>query len=334
MTDPSLIAPRLSRARQALQQAGQEHVLSGFNQLSAPLQDHLLAQIERVDWPEVSRLIESHVKTDQHFEIPEKIDPVSFYPCVPPPDLVAKYKNAKSTGETLIQQGKVAVCTVAGGQGTRLDWSGPKGTYPATPIRKLPLFACIAEYLRKIQQKYGTACRWYIMTSPINDTATQSYFQEHGYFGLEPDRVLFFQQAMMPAICRQSHRVLLESPTSMALSPNGHGGCLKALHTNGMLDDMKQHGVEQISYTQIDNPLVKVVDPAFLGLHALEDCQMSSKMVPKDFPEEKLGNFCFVDGRVTIIEYSDLPPELVQQRLPDGQLRFSAGSIAIHSTLR
>lgn len=330
MTDPSPTAPRLAKACQALQQADQEHVLGGFHQLSAPLQDHLLTQIERVDWPEVTRLIESHVKTDQHFETPNKIDPVPIYPNDPPPDLAAKYAQARSIGESLIQQGKVALCTVAGGQGTRLGWPGPKGTYPATPIRKLPLFACIAEYLRKIQRKYGVACRWYIMTNPINHTATQSYFQEHGYFGLEPDRVLFFQQAMMPAICRQSYKVLLESSSSMALSPNGHGGCLKALYTNGMIEDMKQHGVEQISYTQIDNPLVKAVDPIFLGLHLLEDCQMSSKMVPKTFPEEKLGNFCLVDGHVTVIEYSDLPPELAQQRLPDNQLRFSAGSIAIH----
>jgi len=331
MTQPPLTPDRLSAARQSVQRAGQEHLFIGFNQLDAQSQFNLITQMEEVDWQEVARLIQSHVKTDQHFDIPENIAPVPYYPESPPPPLTKKYSEAKSTGQTLISQGKVAAFTVAGGLGTRLGWPGPKGTYPATAIRKLPMFASMAEYLRKIQQKYGTPCRWYIMTSTLNDEATRTFFHKHGYFGLEPDSVTFFPQAMMPAIDPKTCRVLLESPSSLALSPNGHGGSLKALYTSGALEDMKQHGIEQISYTQIDNPMVKVIDPIFLGLHTLDQCQMSSKMVPKTSPEERLGNFCLVDGHVAVIEYSDLPSELAHQKMANDQLRFNAGSIAIHA---
>ena len=330
MTTPSL-TDRVSAASQTLNPIGQGHVLHFVDKLNDSELDHLLAQIEAIDWQEVARLIESHVKAKPKFQLPDHIEPASSYPHTPTTDLKKKYQEARSLGQEMIRQGKVAAFTVAGGQGTRLGWPGPKGTYPATPIQKLPLFACLAQYLRKVEQKYGHACRWYIMTSPANDTATRDYFNEHGFFGLEPGNVMFFPQAMMPAIDINTAKVLLESPVSLSLSPNGHGGSLKALYTSGAIQDMKQHGVEQISYTQIDNPLVKVIDPLFLGLHATDGCQMSSKMLPKAYPEEKLGNFCMVNGRVTVIEYSDLPDELAQQRLDNGDLRFRAGSIAIHA---
>ncbi len=330
MTSLSL-TDQLSAARQILSRVGQDHVLTFFDDLPNDQKNQLLAQIQEIDWTEVARLIQTHVKNRPSVRLPEQLGPVPYYPSVPRTDLVDKYKRARALGEDLIRHGKAAAFTVAGGQGTRLGWSGPKGTYPATPIRKLPLFGCFAEYLRKIQKKFGTACRWYIMTSPANDAPTRAYFQEHGYFGLEPDHVLFFVQAMMPAIAIDTGKVLMESKASLALSPNGHGGALKALYTSGALDDMKRHGIEQISYTQIDNPLVKVIDPLFLGLHVQDQCEMSSKMVVKAYPEERLGVFCLVDGRVTVVEYSDLPNRLAQQRQPDGQLQLSAGSIAIHA---
>ncbi len=329
-TQQQAINERFFAAKNTLEQVGQSHALRFFDQLDADQQDTLLSQIEAVDWPQTARLIETHVNRQPEFKLPRQIEPVDFYPYTPTGALQSKYKQARELGQQLIREGKVAAFTVAGGQGTRLGWDGPKGTYPATPIRKLPLFACFAEYLRKVKQKYGTPCRWSIMTSTANDADTRAYFEAHGYFGLEPDHVTFFPQAMMPAIDLQTGQVLLESPGALALSPNGHGGSLKALHTSGAIQAMKQQGIEQISYTQVDNPLVKVIDPLFVGLHALDGCEMSSKMLPKASPTEKVGNFCLADGRVSVIEYSDLPDDLAQQRLPDGQLKFRAGSIAIH----
>jgi UDP-N-acetylglucosamine/UDP-N-acetylgalactosamine diphosphorylase len=305
-------------------------VLNFYDRLDDAGRLRLLDQIDSVDWPEILRLVHSHVRCTPRFDLPADVQPAPWYPFVPPPELADKYRRARALGQDLVRQGKVAAFTVAGGQGTRLGWDGPKGSFPATPIRRLPLFGCMAEYIRKTQQKFGALVPWYVMTSPINDAATRAFFAAHEYFGLNPANVMLFPQAMMPALDMQSGLVLLESPGSMALSPNGHGGSLKALFSSGALADMRRRGVEQVCYTQVDNPIVRVVDPLFLGLHALDGCQMSSKMLPKRAPLEKLGNFCLVEGKMTVIEYSDLPDPLAHERLPGGQLRFLAGSIAIH----
>ena len=325
------LSDRFQAARKTLDDIGQGHVLHFYDELDDDGKAKLVKQIEDVDWPEVSRLIESHVKAKPQWEMPDDVQPAPWYPNKPKKDNKEKYKKARKLGISLLTGDKVAAFTVAGGQGTRLGWSGPKGTYPATAIRKLPLFACMAEYIRKAEEKWDATIPWYIMTSPINDAPTRAFFEEHGYFGLKPANVMLFPQAMMPAIDMTTHKVLLEARDSIALSPNGHGGSLKALYTSGAIADMTQRGVEHISYTQVDNPIVKVVDPLFLGLHASDECEMSSKMLPKAYPKEKLGNFCLVDGRMTVIEYSNLPDEYAVQRDRDGELRFKAGSIAIHA---
>jgi UDP-N-acetylglucosamine/UDP-N-acetylgalactosamine diphosphorylase len=321
---------RAAAAREALEAVGQGHVLHFFDKLDGPQRDELLGQIESIDWPEVARLIESHVKKQPKFDLPKTLEPAPTYPHQPHADLRAKYDEARKLGEKLVREGKVAAFTVAGGQGSRLGWDAPKGTFPATPIRKAPLFQVFAEFLLKVRDKWGRMLPWYIMTSPVNDAATRAFFAEHDYFDLDEEDVTFFPQAMMPALDIKTGKVLLAAPGQLALSPNGHGGSLKALYTSGALTDMKSRGVEQISYFQVDNPLVRAIDPLFIGLHAIDHAQMSSKMLPKTGPKERLGNFCLADGKVSVIEYSDLPDELAHQRTNHGELHFRAGSIAIH----
>ena len=322
---------RHAAARDTLAACGQDHVLDHYDTLTDDQRASLLSEIEGIDWPEVARLIETHVKKKPAFEMPDNLEPAPWFPHEPTAAQSGRYAEARTHGETLIAEGKVAAFTVAGGQGTRLGWDGPKGTFPATPIRGLTLFACFAEYLKKAEEKYGAPVPWYVMTSPINDAATRAFFEEEDYFGLNRDDVMIFPQAMMPAIDMTTFKVLLKTPHELALSPNGHGGSLKALWTSGAIEDMYERGVEQISYTQVDNPIVRMVDPLFIGLHALENAQMSSKMLPKAFPKEKLGNFCLVGGKMTVIEYSNLPDELAEQRTDDGELKFRAGSIALHA---
>ena len=327
----STITERYEVARRTLADVNQVHVLHFYDRLDESQRERLLEQVAEVDWPEVARLVESHVRRKPEFKLPENLEPAPWYPYDPPRGQKDKYKKARKHGEKLVRDGRVAAFTVAGGQGTRLGWDGPKGTFPATAIRKDSLLQSMAEYIRKTQKKYKAVVPWYIMTSPINDGPTRAFFDEHGYFGLDPANVKMFPQGMMPAIDADTGKVLLESPDTIAMSPNGHGGSLKALYTSGAIEDMKDRGIEQISYTQVDNPIVRIIDPQFLGLHALDQCQMSSKMLPKAYPKEKLGNFCLVDGKMTVIEYSDLPDEYAEQRTDDGELRFKAGSIAIHA---
>jgi len=330
------ITQRYADAKQVLDAVGQSHVLSFYDELNDAQRDQLLTQVLGIDWPEVARLVESHALDAPPIHLPDDIQPAPCYPRQATPEspqLQGKYREARALGEKLIGEGMVAAFTVAGGQGTRLGWDAPKGTFPATPVTGRPLFGILADYIVKAQKKFGCVIPWYVMTSPVNHEPTVAYFKEHDYFGLDPKNVSHFSQAMMPAIGMQGDlrgKVLLADKDSLALSPNGHGGSLKALHTSGAIDDMTKRGVTQISYTQIDNPTVHVVDPLFIGLHALDGAQMSSKMLPKTGPKEKLGNFCLADGKMAVIEYSDLPDELAFQTTEDGSLRFRAGSIAIH----
>ena len=167
------------------------------------------------------------------------------------------------------------------------------------------------------------------MTSPLNHGQTVEIFETADYYGLGRDDVIIFQQGTLPNFGFDG-RILMTEKASLALSPDGHGGCIKAIHRSGALADMKRRGVEYLSYWQVDNPLVRLFDPLFIGLHATDHAEMSSKAVIKNAPKEKVGNFCLMNGKVNVIEYSDLPDELAEKRNPDGSLVFRLGSIAIH----
>lgn len=320
--------------RARLEAAGQGHLLAFWDELSEQERSELMSQIEELDLDAIPRLVDQYVKNPAKFELPADLEPAPYYPRddrspVRKWDLEAM----RGAGERLLREGKVACFTVAGGQGSRLGFDGPKGCYPAGAVSSKPLFAVFAEGIQATARRYGAALPWYIMTSPQNHEQTVKFFEEHHYFGLHPEDVMFFPQGTMPSLDRESGRILLAEKGRLATNPDGHGGSIRALSRSGALEDMAGRGIEHVSYFQVDNPLVRVADPVFLGLHAAaEDSsgEMSSKMVPKAYPEEKMGVFCSVDGRVRVIEYSDLPAELQEQRLEDGSLRFIAGSIAVH----
>ena len=310
---------------------GQAHVFRFWQHLTPEEQAEFAKQLESLDWELIDRLIQTIVRQPQKFELKGDVQPAPYYENKPA-DAGKKKKLAAAfgRGEELLRAGKIAAFVVAGGQGTRLGWDGPKGTFPATPVKNKSLFQCFAEYLLALGKRYGKEIPFYIMTSPQNDEATREFWRRHDFFGMEAGDVMFFPQEQMPAIGFDG-RVLLEAKNSLALSPNGHGGSLLALWKSGAIADMKRRGIAQISYFQVDNPLVRCIDPLFVGLHDLDGAQMSSKMLPKTFGKEKLGNFAVIDGKMHVIEYSDLPDELAEQRLANGELRFRSGSIALHA---
>ncbi len=324
--------------RVILASAGQSHLWHHAETLPKGLRDSFLAQLLNVDWASIPDLVSRYVKGNPKPPVPEMLEPAAYYPADPSsparPYDAARYRQI---GEQLLSEGRVAAFVVAGGQGTRLGFEGPKGCFPATPVLRKPLFQVFAEQVLATQRRYGRSLPWYIMTSPLNHEETVSFFRRHNSFGLSPTDVRFFQQGVMPTFEMGTGRILLAAPGVMATNPDGHGGSLRALSASGALEDMRSRGVEHISYFQVDNPLVKVFDPLFIGLHARapdSSGQMSSKMVLKTGPEEKVGVFCRArtprGDRVVVIEYSDLPADLARERAPDGSLRFAAGSIAVH----
>jgi len=241
--------------------------------------------------------------------------------------------RASAIGMEAVRGGQYAVVTLAGGQGTRLGFEGPKGAYPISPVKNKPLFQLFAEFLIGARRRYGSQTRWYIMTSPLNDAETRTFFADNQWFGLPKADVFFFVQGQMPALTRDG-RILLDQKHRVAMSPDGHGGALLALARSGALKDMADRGIEYISYFQVDNPLVRPLDPLFIGLHEIDGSEMSSKTIPKADDFERVGNFVIADGKLTVIEYSDLPPELAVARGPGGVRRFDAASIAIHTISR
>ncbi len=313
-----------------LKKYNQSHLIRWWNELNTAEQEHLAAQIEGIDFHALSALIASHVMKHPAPPMPDTFEPAPFFPLRPvDASMEAYYDKAAEHGEALLRAGRVACLTVAGGQGTRLGFDGPKGTYPIAPVTGKTLFNLFADAIARNQEKYGARIHWFIMTSQINNAATVKFFEDNGFFALDRDQVHFFIQGTMPAVGYDA-KVLMESKSSLALSPDGHGGTLWALRTSGALDKMAECGIDFVSYFQVDNPLVPVVDPKFIGLHALEKSQMSAISLSKTGPFEKLGNFCTSHGRTWIIEYSDLPAELAESRNPDGSLLFVAGSPAIH----
>ena len=319
------------QAKSQLSEHHQEHLLTFWAELTNDQKRRLLDQIRELDWPRICRWVDALIKHPP--EIPVKhadFEPAHSYGPQPRNEQERqKYAEAVRLGTELISTGKVAGLLVAGGQGTRLDFDGPKGNYPISPFKHKTLFQIFAETIAAVSQRYQTVCPWYVMTSPMNYAETVQIFESNRFYGLDPKNILIFQQGTLPNFDLEG-RILLKDKDEIACSPDGHGGCIKALHQSGALADMKERGIEYLSYWQVDNPLVRLFDPLFIGLHALEGAQMSSKAVIKSSPQEKVGNFCIVDGKLTVIEYSDLLRNLAERRNPDGSLTFRLGSIAIH----
>ncbi len=328
MTTP----PDYRRVRDRLEAFGQEQVLAFWERLDDVARVRLLAQCDELPLETLDRAFAAHRQSAHSGnESSSPIQPASVVSHNPKD--AAEYKHA---GEVMISAGRVACFTVAGGQGTRLGWEGPKGTYAATPITGKSLFQCFAESILASRRRWKGMVRWYIMTSPLNHLETERFFAAHSWFGLGADSVKLVMQGTLPSLSLEG-KILLSAPGTIALNPDGHGGAIRALAASGALEEMRTQGVDTLSYFQVDNPLVNAVDPIFLGLHlrhAESSAEASSKVVAKRDPSEKVGIFCRRGGRTMVLEYSDLPRELAEAHAPGGGLLHWAGSIAIHAFSR
>jgi len=309
--------------QERLRQFGQEHTLAGWERLSDAERRGLLGQLGGLDLEKLRTL---YANRDHAFAVPppERIQPV------PVIRADADVAEAGQCGEEALRRGEVAVLLVAGGQGSRLGFEHPKGMFPIGPVSNKSLFQIHAEKVLALRRRYGRPLPFLVMTSPATDAETRSFFSEHHKFGLPADEVALFCQGTMPALDRATGRLILEAPGRLFLGPNGHGGTLTALADSGLLERLRKQGIRHVFYFQVDNPLIKVADPVFLGHHLRTRAEVSAKIVPKESPTDKLGNLVLVDGRCTMIEYSDLPEALARQTDAQGRLRIWAGSPAIH----
>lgn len=324
----TIVTRQLEQVRHRLAGFKQEHVLAFYDHLTTSAQAALLEQCAALPLEMIAHEVESwrHDKSAAHNTHAE-IEPAHVVTAHSVDG--AKYR---AIGEQLIRAGRVACFTVAGGQGTRLGWNAPKGTFAATPILHKSLFEVFAESIRAARTRWECAIPWYVMTSPQNHAATLAYFRSHNWFGLGERTVRLFEQGTLPSLTPEG-KILLGARDAIALNPDGHGGAIRALSASGALEEMKRDGIDTLSYFQIDNPLAKAIDPLFLGLHTAHpesSGEVSSKVVAKRDSHEKVGVFCRRENRSLVMEYSDLPAHLAQAVDVNGSLVHFAGSIAIH----
>ena len=307
----------------------QGHVFKYWDELNSTEKEELLDQCRSIDFNWLEKRCNNVVNGIEEFRLPQEISPA---PIIALPKTAAdfeKLEEAKKIGTEAFKSGKFGVFLVAGGQGSRLGFNGPKGCYEIGPNSDKTLFQWHAEQIKAASQRYNTTIPWYIMTSTLNHDDTTEFFKENNYFGLGEENIICFKQRMVPSV-DNNYKLILTQKNKLAMNPDGHGGCLWALCNSGAVADMKKRGIEFLSYLQVDNPLVTIADPGFAGYHIMGQAEMSSKVLKKVSPDEKVGNICIGDGKPTVIEYSDMTDDNTNAVDSDGKLLFWAGSIAIH----
>ena len=313
--------------------AGQQHLLAFWDRLDETAQQTFAAQLEAVDWhvlQEMHRLAAGggHSR-DLSVDLSSAVTPACLR--LGDPTNRLSPADARHRGAEALKAGAVGAILVAGGQATRLGCSGPKGVSRVGPVSQATLFEILLGKLVAVRRRYGRDVPLAIMTSSATDAETREFLAQHAYCGLDPERVFVFRQHDLPAIDATTGRLLLDGPGHLAIAPDGHGGMLVALAEAGGLEWFGNQGVEHVVSFQVDNPLAMPLAAEFLGYHLLTNADFSTQVVRKQAPEERVGVVVACEGRHSVVEYSDLPTALAAERLPDGQLRFHAGSIAVHA---
>lgn len=321
-----------------LKKYDQEHILRFWNKLDDGKKKFLLDDIRDINIPEVVEMFRrtvENISADQQ-KLDDKMNPIpaELYGAVnrSSVELLTKYEQI---GLEQISQGRVGVLLMAGGQGTRLGVSYPKGMYDIGLPSHKSLYRIQGERIRRLinlaSKKYGN-CKglpWFIMTSEHTMEPTRKYFIENGFFGLDENKIVFFEQYMLPAFTFDG-KIIMESTYKISKSPDGNGGIYKALRDRNVLDKIKMLGVQYLHAHSVDNILVKVADPIFIGYCITKNAECGAKVVEKTYPSEPLGVVCEVDGKFQVVEYSEITEKTAEKQNPDGRLIFSAGNICNH----
>lgn len=313
----------ITEIRARFEAAGQGHVFTFWNQLSEAEREALLAQLELLDVEHITEIATRTLKGEASDE--QAACEIAGLPTKATDSVVdaapAKRQQWYDLGLELIAKNQVGVVLLAGGQGTRLGSADPKGCYDVGLPSHKSLFQLQAERIIKItqlaQRRFGgdgvPVIPWYIMTSGPTKQPTVEFFKSHGYFGLNPANIFFFEQGVLPCLTPEG-KIILESPAKVALAPDGNGGIYNALSRSGVLDDIRARGIEHIHTYCVDNSLVKVADPTFVGYAAEREVDIATKVVRKRDATESVGLIVSKNDRPAVIEYSEISPELASAK--------------------
>jgi len=285
----------------------------------------LVAELEALDWELLDRQ-----RAALNAAPPAPPVGLGAPPLLPPATVSAPDRaGAAELGWRALREGRVAVATVAGGQASRLGFDGPKGAYPLGAVSGASLFQMLAGQVARLRERGARPLPWIVQTGPDNHAATAAYLRERAHYGLGAASVRLVCQGTLPALTVEG-QLLLAEPGRLFRNPDGHGGFFRALVRSGAAARLRAEGIDTLFYSQIDNPLVRVADPVFLGRHLAAGAAMSVKVVEKTDPREKVGLVVVAGGKPQCIEYSDLDPALASARADDGGLLLRAGNIAVH----
>lgn len=334
----------LADLRATYKEAGQSHVFTYWDELSESQKSELEKQLRAIDPVRLNATVKQALEADEaarearHVQI-EPPPPASFVSAIGKEELVEKYRQV---GFRSIVDGQVAVLLLAGGQGTRLGSSAPKGCYNIQLPSGKSLFQIQAERIYQLQVlaqrssgKSKVVIPWYVMTSGPTREPTETFFREHNYFGLDPENVIFFEQGTLPCISNDG-KILLDDKGKIATAPDGNGGLYAALRMPtspgqpSVLDDLQKRGIKYVHAYGVDNCLVKVGDPVFIGVCVDKQVPAGVKVVKKTDPAESVGVVACKDGKFSVVEYSEIPKELSEARDQEGELLMRAANIANH----
>lgn len=306
-------------ALQKLQSIQQSHLLDDWPKISDESRNYLLQQIDRLD-------------TDAFFQqqsLLKNPPSHSFSTIEPFLDFAGAGSTAdESLGKALISQGRMGCLIVAGGQGTRLQLNGPKGLYPISIIRKKTLFQLFAEKILAASRQAHRSLHAAIMTSPLNHGITETYFEAHSNFGLKKSQLDFFPQGMLPFLDEKGN-LFLEKMDTIAHGPDGNGSALHNFRLNGLLQKWKDLGIEYLNFIMIDNPLADPFDAELLGYHVRNQNEITVKCTLKAHPDEKVGVLVRKEGKVHVIEYSEMPANERQMTSARGSLKHTCANISL-----
>ena len=309
-------------AQEKLKKYNQEHLLERYGFLTEERKEKIIDQILSIDFDQIFDLYEMAKKDEKVSN--NNITNIKY---VDKSKLTREeFNKYNELGEREIRDGKYAVVTMAGGQGTRLGYIAPKGTFKIGGGVDKSLFEVLSETIKEAQAKYNTVIPWYIMTSRENNNATEKFFEKNNYFGLNKENVLFFKQGELPMISTEK-KLLLDESGMIKLASDGHGGVFESLSKNGYIDDMKRRGIEWVFISGVDNVLAGLVDPIATGLSISNNTLATGKSVVKRSPSEKVGVFCKKNGRPYVIEYTEITDEMANQRDENGELIYGESHI-------
>lgn len=308
----------LETAKAYLQKHNQSQLLQYYEELSAEEQLRLLKQIEYTNF-NIVKNIEISQSGSGNGKITPPANTVSIE------EAARRRIQFETVGLNMLAEGKVGAVLLAGGQGSRLGYDGPKGTFNIGVTRELSIFEQIMRNVSDVTSQTGRAFPLFIMTSTVNDAATRSFFKEHSYFGYPRDEIHFFIQDVAPA-CDYDGKVFLDDKGRISLMPNGNGGWYSSLVNNGLGRILERDNIEWLNVFGVDNVLQRICDPAFIGATILKRCRCGAKVVKKTSPDEKVGVLCTQDGKPSIVEYFEMPEDL-KNKTKKGELVYRYGVI-------